>query len=184
MFGVITLAGFKKSLFGFDCDDVIEYIQKLQKKHSDIESGLNEKIENLNGTIELLNEKIDEINKSKAVLEAELQKYIDKQEEIERISENIGKLYLVSKSNAQTIMENAEESRKAARIEIEKNLAVIEQAHQALKEIKENVTNNSKDFSQKIDQLSNELEATKEGVRISSAESREKIAQFAELVNQ
>ena len=39
--------GFRKSLFGFNCDDVLEYVQKTHKAFTEKEIVLNEKIEDL-----------------------------------------------------------------------------------------------------------------------------------------
>ena len=91
--------GFRKSLFGFNCDDVIEYIQTSHKKFSQKENELNEKIDSLDATITSVNAQLEDVKASKAIVEAQLKEYTDKYDEIERLSQNIGKLYLVAQQN-------------------------------------------------------------------------------------
>ena len=114
--------GFRKSLFGFNCDDVIEYVQNTHKKFSDKENALNDKIACLDKTIATINAQLEDVKAAKAAVEAQLKEYTDKYDEIERLSQNIGKLYLVAQANAKSIMQNSAENRDIANREVEKNL--------------------------------------------------------------
>ena len=99
--------GFRKSLFGFNSDDVIAYIEQSHKKFSAKEKELNQKIDELDGTIANVNAQLEDLKVAKANVEAQLKEYTDKHDEIERLSQNIGKLYLVAQANAKSIMQNS-----------------------------------------------------------------------------
>ena len=64
--------GFRKSFLGFNCDDVIEYIQNSHKKFSEKENELNQKIDSLDNTIAHINTQLEEVKSAKAVVEAQL----------------------------------------------------------------------------------------------------------------
>ena len=84
--------GFRKSLFGFNCDDVIGYIEESHKKFSEKENELNQKIGSLDQTLANVNTQLEDVKNAKAAVEAQLKEYTDKYDEIERLSQNIGKL--------------------------------------------------------------------------------------------
>ena len=114
--------GFRKSLFGFNCSDVIEYIEKTHKSFVDREKALNTKVEGLNQDLEFSKALAEKITAEKNELSAKLDEFKEKYDEIERLSENIGKLYLVAQANAQAIMESSQNSAKATEDEVYKNL--------------------------------------------------------------
>ena len=49
--------GFKKSLFGFNCDEVVAYIEKAHKTFKEKELLLNEKIDSLSSELKESSEK-------------------------------------------------------------------------------------------------------------------------------
>ena len=149
--------GFRKSLFGFNTDEVIEYIEKTHKKFSQKEKSLNEKINALDSDLEATKKEKEDL----ALLNAELQKQLDefnaKYEEIERLSENIGKLYLVAQSSAKSIFDNSEKNAQIASQEVNNNLEAIENAHSSLKELRQNIADTSNEFIAKINGLMESL---------------------------
>lgn len=149
--------GFRKSLFGFNCDDVLSYIEKMHKAHTEKEIVLKEQIGDLEAQNVSLKEQISDIAKEKAEIEAQLKEFTDKYDEIERLSQNIGKLYLVAKSNAQSIMKEAETSAEIARKEVLRNIASIDGAQKSLNNVKEDVVNTSAEFAKEIAALSKSL---------------------------
>ena len=149
--------GFRKSLFGFNCDDVLSYIEKTNKAHTEKEIVLKEQIEDLSNENSSFKEQISELLTEKADLEGKLKEFTDKYDEIERLSQNIGKLYLVAKSNAQTVMKEAEASAELAHKEVLKNIASIQNAQEALGSIKEDIVNTSAGFAKDIDLLTKSL---------------------------
>lgn len=154
--------GFRKSLFGFNCDDVIEYINKTHKTFVDREKNLNSKVDGLISELKLSKEEASKLEAEKQQLDAKLNEFTEKYEEIERLSENIGKLYLVAQANAQAIMESSENSAKITAEEVDRNLCSINEAHDSLKELRQNITKTSDDFVAEIDRLISSLNNTRE----------------------
>ena len=164
--------GFRKSFFGFNCDDVMAYINKAHKRFTEKEDVLKEINAELTSDLEDAKSEILKQNLKIQELEAQLDIFKSKQEELERLSEEIGQLYIVSKQNAISIIENAEETRKAAQEEVMRNITAIENAHKLLEEIKTNVTETSLEFSDKVTTLSNELDNAKSEISIKDAQSQ------------
>lgn len=174
--------GFRKSLFGFNCDDVIGYIEESHKKFSAKENELNEKIDSLDSTIATINAQLEDVKAAKAVVEAQLKEYTDKYDEIERLSQNIGKLYLVAQANAKSIMQNSAENRDIANREVEKNLNSIDNAHEQLAALKAEIMQTSNDFVAKVDSLVTSLATAREQVATKNTDNRELAQQFENLL--
>ena len=64
--------GFRKSLFGFNCDDVMSYIENAHKQFAEKETLLNEKIADLDNTLSDVNAQLENIKAAKANVEAQL----------------------------------------------------------------------------------------------------------------
>ncbi len=173
--------GFRKSFLGFNCDDVIEYIQNSHKKFSEKENELNQKIDNLDNTIAHINTQLEEVKSAKAAVEAQLKEYTDKYDEIERLSQNIGKLYLVAQANAKSIMQNSAENRDITNREVEKNLHSIDNAHEQLAALKAEIMQTSNDFVAKVDSLVTSLSTAREQVNQKNIDNRELAEQFENL---
>ena len=173
--------GFRKSFLGFNCDDVIEYIQNSHKKFSEKENELNQKIGNLDNTIAHINTQLEEVKSAKAAVEAQLKEYTDKYDEIERLSQNIGKLYLVAQANAKSIMQNSAENRDITNREVEKNLHSIDNAHEQLAALKAEIMQTSNDFVAKVDSLVTSLSTAREQVNQKNIDNRELAEQFENL---
>lgn len=165
--------GFRKSLFGFNCDDVMNYIRKLHDSFSSKEIGLKGQIAELDEKIKDYDAEREKLLSEKAEIENKLAEYNEKAAEIERLSENIGKLYLVAQTNAKTIMNNAEENSRAVYSEISKNLDAIDETHSSLKELRESVINTSEAFKKEVDGVINSLIDAKSKI-LADAESDEK----------
>lgn len=176
--------GFRKSLLGFNCEDVMSYIEKSHQAFSKKEKDFNAKIEELDGVIKNVTNELENLKNAKAEVEAELKAYTDKREEIERLSQNIGKLYLVAQSNAQAVMKNSDESRALAESEIARNLDSIDAAHQSLDDIKEKVLKTSNDFIGQVEELLSSLNETKEIIEQKRISSEEHAASFENLYSQ
>lgn len=156
--------GFKKSLFGFNCNDVMEYIERSQKSFAKKEKELSEQVEELSRDLDLSNENYRKLNSEKELIAKKLADFSEKYEEIERLSENIGKLYLVAQANAQAIMENSEKNARLANKEVEKNLSAINDAHGSLDALKKTVMQTSNEFLREIDALISSLNETRETI--------------------
>lgn len=156
--------GFRKSLLGFNCSDVIEYIEKTHKTFVNKEKELNLKVDELCEKLELSKAAEEKLTTERNELSAKLDEFNAKYEEIERLSENIGKLYLVAQANARAIMENSQSSAEIASAEVSRNLSTIDEAHESLRELRANITKTSEDFVNEVDKLISSLNTTREQI--------------------
>ncbi|MBE6787360.1 MAG: hypothetical protein E7537_03325 [Ruminococcaceae bacterium] len=156
--------GFKKSLFGFNCDDVINYIERLQRKFKNKTEELNQKTQELENELNISKENYQKLLEEKNDLSEKLDSISQKTEEIERLSENIGKLYLVSQANAQVVMSSAQQNSSLAKSEVEKNISAIEEAHISLNELRQSIRSTSENFIKEVDVLLGSLDATREQI--------------------
>lgn len=176
--------GFRKSLFGFNREDVMDYIEKANKDFAKKETELDEKISDLNVTIGEANKRIEELNESRAQLERELKVFNDKNDEIERLSQNIGKLYLVAQANAKSVIENAKESETLAANEVEKNIVSIDEAHRSLDEIRNEIMRTSTEFTKEVENLMSRLNETKEKIAENSEASEKSLEEFDSIYSE
>lgn len=158
------MAGFRRSLFGFNTDDVLEYIEKTHKSFSKKQDALSQKADSLAKDLELSKEQYDNLMAEKAIVDEKLNAFVEKYEEIEKLSENIGKLYLVAQANAQAIMKSSESSLNISCAEVEKNLNSIDEAHASLDEIRANIVKTSNEFVDELDELIQSLVDTKDKI--------------------
>lgn len=174
--------GFRKSFLGFNCDDVIAYIEQSHKKFSQKENALNQKIESLDNTIADVNAQLEDVKAAKAAVETQLKEYTDKYDEIERLSQNIGKLYLVAQANAKSIMQNSTDNSEIADKEIEKNLSSIDSAHEELSALKAEIMQTSAEFVNKVDALVTSLSNAREQITQKNSDNKELVEQFESIL--
>lgn len=162
------MAGFKKSLFGFNCADVINYIEKNHKKFAEKEENLKTEISDLKSELSKALEEREKLNVEKQELDKKLQEFNAKYDEIERLSENIGKLYLVAQANAEAIIENTESSAKLISDEVNRNLYTIDEAHHSLAELRNSISATSKGFIDEVESLMSSLVDTRRQIEDNS----------------
>lgn len=166
--------GFRKGLFGFNCDDVMNYIQNAQKRYSVNESALKREISDLNENISELNKTISAITAERDKMSEKLQEFDSKYEEIDRLAQNIGKLYLVAQSNAHAIMKNSAESDALAAKEIESRMEVIGETEDTLNAIRSEMAEINALFSARIESLTSSLNETKQKLSENKADNNER----------
>ena len=176
-------AGFRKSFLGFNCDDVIKYIESAQSRFSKREGELQGEINTLNERNDDTLKQLDELRAEKAAIEAELAQFKSKCDEIEQLSESIGKLYLVSQTSAKNIINNSVASSRLANEEIFKNIDCIDTAHTSLKGIKNEIEDTAKNFVNKVSELCNSLENTKAELIDRGADSERQLEEFHAVFN-
>ena len=174
--------GFRKSLFGYNQDDVIEYVKKLHNNFSLKEDSFKKQLADLENKINSLNKDLAVLENEKASLSEKLSEYNAKKSEMDRLSENIGKLYMVSQANAKTIMANAEENSKIANMEIEKNVSAIEETHKALEGLKQSINETSQIFTKEVVSLMRSLEEAKEKFSADNIKNGEVSEEFTALL--
>ena len=173
--------GFRKSLFGFNCDDVISYIERSQKSFTEKQKELSEKVTSLAAELELSGENYKVLEAEKEQISKKLADFNDKYEEIERLSENIGKLYLVAQANAQAIMANSKKNAELSQSEVSKNLSTIDEAHKSLVELKKNIAKTSGEFMAELDGLIESLNETRIQVSQNTLSAERAKEQFDEV---
>ncbi len=176
-------AGFRKSFLGFNCDDVTEYIETSQRKFSRRESELEAQLALLKEQQLALEEKIEQKNRENAALSDEISNYRNRCDEIEQLSESIGKLYLVSQNSAKNIVNNSVASSKLANKEIFKNIDSIDTAHDALADIKSDLIETTNGFVSKISELCASLADTKTALIERGADSDRQLEEFTSMFN-
>lgn len=180
--------GFRKSLLGFNCDDVMTYIEKSHKSFNAKETELNNKISALDNTLSVLNSQLAEITAAKEEVEAQLKQYTDKYDEIERLSQNIGKLYLVAQANSKAIIKDSTDSSELSRKEVERNLSSIDEAHESLDTLKADIMQTSTEFVNRVESLISSLNDTRGQITANTTRTAELKGEFealyAELTNE
>ena len=166
--------GFRKSLFGFNAADVMGYIETAQRANAEKLSTLETENEDLKASFEELNVKFNDICSEKNALAEQLREYTEKYEEINRLSENIGKLYLV----AQAIMKNSNEIGEQTAAEAERNLTSIADAQQSLNSVKQELLDTTTDFCGRISELIASLEDARGRIAEVSSDSKQRSADF------
>ena len=176
-------AGFRKSLFGFNCEDVMEYIEKSQKSFVEREKDLSEQVEKLSAELELSNDNYRKLNEEKETISKKLEEFNEKYEEIGRLSENIGKLYLVAQANARAIMANSEKNAGLAAAQVQKNLSTLEEAHASLDELKKNIVRTTDEFVGEVDELIASLNDAREQISSNTVAALGSKGQIDEVYN-
>ena len=195
---------FRKSVLGFNKEDVLKYINELFDKITKLEEKSKEKEQELNNEISDLNACIDGANKNIEALITEnervikvgdglrndiavrdeeiarlnslLDVYRSKEQEINDIAEIIGKLYMVSKLNADTIIRTAHESKLESEAEVRRNIDAIEDAQRMFDDLKSSAQLSASEFRNGLDRLIASLDTAKDKLssnddNISNAES-------------
>lgn len=171
--------GFRKSLMGFHTGDVLNYIESVHRAHAEKEETLTRETDELRGSLERLKKEYDALAAEKEQTDSKLREYNEKYEEINRLSENIGKLYLVAQANAQAIMKNSAELNEKAAAEAERNLSSIENAQQSLTAIKQELLDTTSAFSGKVSELIASLNDTRGRIAEVNADSEQHAAEFS-----
>ncbi len=180
--GIDLTAGFRRSLFGFNSEDVLNFVNNLQKEHAGKTQQLNQQIESLNQTVSTMQDENVTLQAERDGLAEQIQAFHDKFEEIERLAQNIGKLYLIAQNSSRSIMENTNESRALAQSEIDKNLDVLSETQAAIENIRIQMQEMSQRFSLEMEKLNTSLGTAKEQIAERSAESNNHADQFAAVL--
>lgn len=156
--------GFRNSLFGFNRNDVINYIQKTHQTFSKNTESINEQAKLLEKELKLSNEQVEKLTSEKNFIQAKLDEFLAKYQEIERLSESIAKLYLIAQANAQAIIENSQKNAELLGEEVKKNLSTLDEAHTSLSALRDNISKTSNDFISEVDALISSLTETREKI--------------------
>ena len=165
-------------MFGFNSDDVLEYIQKTSKENSEKETLLNEKVAELTESLQKARAQIVELSAKNSEVAEKLKFFTDKQEEIERLSQNIAKLYIVSKANANSIIENAKRNKEVSDNEVVRNIECIDSAHSSLINTKDEISKIATEFTSNLESLLSSLKDAKDTIVDNHEQSEAKIKEY------
>lgn len=179
---------FRNSFIGFNKDDVLDYVHKKDAEFNSLSKALNNTIDNLNQEINTLKNELDTLKNSynKTIKEnmdirVKLNAFEEKAAEIENISTKIGKLYLVSKSSAKTIVENAEQNSEIINSQVEGSLNNIENTNTAVNNITLKIISACEAFATELSALNNSLDEAKAMVSDNNTKSVKVSEEFAEI---
>ena len=179
---------FRSALLGFNRDDVLKYVSKKDAEMKPAHTKASEEIASLKALVKDLqtslnsaieeNASLTETNKSITSRLAEFEAQVDS---LNSTAEKIGKLYLVSKTSAKTIVDKAQESSVAIGNETAKNLENIFVTKEALADIKEKLLSSTQEFVNELDNLNDSLTEAKNKLESNSVEQVKISAEFADI---
>lgn len=179
---------FRNSLLGFNKEDVLNYVHHKDAELKTLDRELNEKIAQVEKQLAELRKEytsalstIGNLTHENDMLKVRVEEYDRKVKEIDSMSSKIGKLYLVSKSSAKTIVSRAEESSDIVSAQADKNIEGIENTQASLKEIAESILSASQNFVSKLDALQDSLDEAKQKVSENKTTNGKISEEFAEL---
>ena len=179
---------FRNSFIGFNKDDVLDYVHKKDAELNSLSKNLNatiskleDEIKDLNNELEALNNSYNQTVKENMDLRVKLNEFEEKAAEIENLSTKIGKLYLVSRSSAKTIVEKAEENSAVINSQVEENLSKIESTNTVVNDITHKIISACESFASELTSLNNSLEEAKNLVSDNSEKTVKISEEFAEI---
>lgn len=179
---------FRTSFLGFNRDDVFEYVHKKDAEMKILSASMNDKIKSLEEELSALKSSLEESTQKNADLTeennritAELSDFQARADEIESLSRKIGKLYLVSKSSAKSIVERAEENAELINEQTKLRLENIEQTEVVLHSITKEIISASERFVTDIHTLETDLANAKQKVSENNDEHIRISEEFAEI---
>lgn len=179
---------FRSSLFGFNRDDVLDYVHKKDAEMKILSASLKEKINALEEELEILRSDLcaaedanSKLSAENEELSASVKVYRDKEEEIESLGRKIGKLYLVSKSSAKGIVERAEESAEIINEQAKIRLANITETEDSLHEITKLIVASSEKYVSELTAIEASLAEAKVKVSERDAERVRISEEFSEI---
>ena len=179
---------FRNSLLGFNKDDVLKYVHLKDSELKQLSNTLNARINELQKQLEALKAEhlsvlgtVDSLSQENNILKAQVEEYNKKEKEIDTMSTNIGKLYLVSKASAKSIVDKSEESAMLVSEQNENQLNNIDEAQTSLKSIAENILSASRNFVTRLDEFQTSLNSVKDKVNENTTKNIKISEEFAEI---
>lgn len=137
---------FRNSLFGFNRDDVMDFVVESREK----EAKLKLKCDELNTNIDELNSKLSDLEKTVADFKL-------REENLFRLSESIGRLYLVAQANAAAVTKAAEENAVKSSACVENNMRIASETESRLEEIGIELNKKTEQYLEEIEALKTQL---------------------------
>lgn len=145
---------------GFNREEVIDYIKKVQKDYNEREKSLLQSLEKLNKrNAELidLTEKIPQLEMQLKMSEATAEKlatqiadFAKERETVKQTSDSIAKMYLVAKSNAASVEKATSQSSQRVMYELGNTMTMLGEVHKELETLKNSLYTASDDYAKKL----------------------------------
>lgn len=158
---------FRNSIFGFNKDDVMEYVTSSKEalnRNEQLITELQSNVDELTATNKIYEDKLNEMTLKLSEATALLEDYTAREAVLTKLSESIGKLYLVAQANAKTIITSAEENARITDSIVSSNIAVAENVGEDLAHIEAELTEKTARFTKELEELKSKLEETKSNV--------------------
>ena len=176
--GISMAAGFRKSLFGFQKDDVLSYINQLNNAADKREKELTEALAREKKQADSLQAQLAVANEMASKLSEQLAVFEQQKNEMRLMSENIGRLYLVAKSSAALLMKNAEDSRATVEAQTNESLRVLMELGEQLDEAKNRVNETARRYDAEVEGLAQALACARQTLAGHAASSEEAVRAY------
>lgn len=182
---------FRTSFLGFNRDDVLNYVHKKDAETKVLVASFKDKIQALEKELSALKADFSEAVKNNSELSQKneeltsaLNVYKEKEAEIESLGRKIGKLYLVSKSSAKSIVDRAEENAAVINEQAEMRLKNITETEDSLHEITKQIVSASEKYVSELGAIETSLAEAKMKISERDAERVRISEEFAEIYEQ
>ncbi len=179
---------FRTGVFGFNRNDVLEYIHKkdaeMKIKAASLEGKIRALEEELASLKSDFNEAVKnntELSEENARLAVTVSEYKAREDEIESLGRKIGKLYLVSKSSAKSIVDRAEENAEIITEQANIRLANIEQTEESLHNITKQIVSASEKYVKELNVIETSLAEAKDIISEKNAERVRISEEFSDI---
>lgn len=176
---------FRNSFFGFNKDDVMSYVLKTKETQNKNEQTIQElktNVESLNTILKQKDEELLSLKDNLVAITEELEDYRSREAVLTKLSESIGKLYLVAQTNAKTIIDSAKENAIVTEAIVKDNLATAESTKNSLSNIEAELIEKTEKFTAELAQLKEKLEAAKSTVSNNNTEIKQSEAVLDNLI--
>ncbi len=161
---------FRNSLFGFNKEDVLRYVESTTAQHSAELHKAQNALAQKNQELQLANETISA--------------YQAKEQELEQLSVAIGKLYLIAKTNSDKMIRDARENLELSKAESEKNIQSIEAVQAQLQELYAQLYASGSAFGEELNHLNISLADAKQVLNHNNDEIAQSDTILQQLVNE
>ena len=164
---------FRNCLFGFNRDDVLNFVVEAREselKHKKTIDALNSKINELEAASNELSEKNAALDSELSSALLKIKDFEQREEALTRLSESIGRLYLVAQANASSIIASANENVKKANAVVDHNMSVATEAEAELQEISRVLNEKTAEYAKEIDALKQQLTEARDRIAENKAE--------------
>ncbi len=135
----------------------MNYVTMLNSELAELRGKYKREVDDLTDKLNDQQIRNDELGKLVGEQAVKIDEYRQHEEAVTRLSESIGKLYLVAKANAAGIMESAKQNAEQSELIAKSTIDVTQTAHNELQGIKDELAEKIARFSDELDQLGSRI---------------------------